>query len=130
MKNGRSVCYSLSCHHWFSLRNVVLIHRLDVFRPDLAFCAGRDTDAHYPRRIAGRAHVHEKGRRGYGMTSPKDGMLPAAFIALMVFVLIVTLDTSVLPITVLLDTLATWWLITLFLITLKDGLFNEKKGVK
>lgn len=57
-------------------------------------------------------------------------MLPAAFIALMVFVLIVTLDTSVLPITVLLDTLATWWLITLFLITLKDGLFNEKKGVK
>lgn len=64
------------------------------------------------------------------MTSLKDGMLPSAFVALIVFVLIGTLDNTVPPVWAFIDSLATWWLVTLFLVTLKDGLFSEKKEVQ
>ena len=64
------------------------------------------------------------------MTSLKDGMLPSAFVAFIVFVLIGSLDNTIPPVWVIIDLLATWWLVTLFLVTLKDGLFNEKKEVQ
>ena len=64
------------------------------------------------------------------MTSLKDGMLPSAFVALIVFMLTGTLDNTVPPVWAIIDSLATWWLVTLFLVTLKDGLFDKKKEVQ
>lgn len=64
---------------------------------------------------------------GEGLTSLKDGMLPSAFVALIVFMLIGTLDNTVPPVWAIIDSLATWWLATLFLVTLKDGLLDKKK---
>ena len=58
----------------------------------------------------------------------RKAMLPTAFIGTLGFVLIVTLDTSVLPLVALIDALVIWWLSTLFLVTVKNEF--SKKEVK
>ena len=59
------------------------------------------------------------------MTPLRSAMLPAAFAAVLGFVLIVTLDTSVPPIIAVIDLFAIWWSLTLFLVTLKDDMFRK-----
>ena len=58
----------------------------------------------------------------------RKAMLPAAFAGTLGFVLIATLDTSVLPSVALIDALVIWWLSTLFLVTLKDDVFRKEVG--
>ena len=62
------------------------------------------------------------------MTPLRSAMLPAAFAGLLGFGLIVTLDTSVLPIIAVIDAFIIWWLSTLFLVTVKNEF--SKKEVK
>ena len=59
------------------------------------------------------------------MTPLRSAMLPAAFVGLLGFVLIVTLDTSVLPIIAVIDAFIIWWLSTLFLVTMNE--FSKKE---
>ena len=61
------------------------------------------------------------------MTPLRDAMVPAAFAAVLVFLLIATLDTLVPPIIVVIDLFGTWWILTLFFVTLKD--YMSQKGV-
>ena len=58
----------------------------------------------------------------------RKAMLPATFAGTLGFVLIATLDTSVLPLVALIDALVIWWLSTLFLMTVKNEF--SKREVK
>jgi hypothetical protein len=59
-------------------------------------------------------------------TSPKDGMLPAAFVALGTLTTVALTDPNVPPIGALVSSAIVWWCTTLFLVTLKDSLLRTR----
>ena len=62
------------------------------------------------------------------MTAKRSGALSSAFIAVLVYTLIVTLDTSVSYIVGLIDLFVTWWALTLFFKSLdEDFLVRDVK---
>ena len=51
-------------------------------------------------------------------------MIPSAFVALGFFIIVATLDASITPIMVIIDSAILWWITVLFLTTLKDSFFR------
>ena len=61
------------------------------------------------------------GRMNEKHTPLHHMMIPSSFVAFGFFIIVITLDVSITPATVIIDSVTLWWIMVLFLTTLKDS---------